>query len=156
MPVPTATPATFDLETTGRLRTVLGQLSRRLRPTPAGREAGLTPTRTAVLLRIDRHGALRVAELAEAEGINPTMLSRVLSDLSDAGLVARESDPADRRAAWAKSTPAGQRLAAQIRRERNEALNHALQGLNGAQRGAIERALPALEALAEQLREEPA
>jgi DNA-binding MarR family transcriptional regulator len=94
-----------------------------------------------------------MAELAESEGINPTMLSRVVSDLSGAGLVERVSDANDRRAAWVGITRKGKRLAERMRAERTEAVNEAMSGLSGEERRAIEAALPALEALAEELRE---
>jgi DNA-binding MarR family transcriptional regulator len=132
---------------------VIGRLSRRLRPTAAGAAAGLTPTRVSVLLHVVRAGQVRLSEIAEAEGINPTMLSRVVSDLSEAGILERISDPDDRRAAWAKATPAGRRLAERVRRERTDALNAALAGLEEAELRELERALPALEGLAERLRE---
>ena len=57
------------------------------------------------------------------------MLSRVISDLVAAGLVARTSDDGDRRAAWVTPTAAGRKLAERIRRERTAALNEALEGL---------------------------
>ena len=92
-----------------------------------------------------------MGELASAESLNPTMLSRIISDLVDAGLAARTSDDGDRRAAWVKTTPAGRKLAERMRRERTTAINQALEGLPETDRRMIERALPALEALAEQL-----
>jgi DNA-binding MarR family transcriptional regulator len=58
-------------------------LSRRLRPTAAGAAAGLTPTRISVLFTIARRGPIRLSELAQAEGLNPTMLSRVIADFAD-------------------------------------------------------------------------
>jgi DNA-binding MarR family transcriptional regulator len=130
---------------------VLGTLTRRLRPTPAGVAAGLTPTRAAILLHIVRGGRVRVADVAQAEGLNPTMLSRVTSDLRDAGLIERTSDDSDRRAAWLQPTAAGRRLAERVRRERSAALGAALEQLPPTERAAIEHALPALEALAERL-----
>ncbi len=94
-----------------------------------------------------------MAELAESEGINPTMLSRVVSDLAGAGLVERVSDVNDRRAAWVGITKKGKRLAERMRSERTEAVNAAIRGLSAEERHRIESALPALEALAEQLKE---
>ena len=93
-----------------------------------------------------------MSELAESEGINPTMLSRVVADLVDAGLLQRASDEGDRRAAWVKATAAGKRLSDRIHRERTEAVNTALAALSEADRSLIEQALPALEQLAEQVR----
>jgi DNA-binding MarR family transcriptional regulator len=143
----------LDLETTARLRAVLGKLSRRLRPTPAAMAAGLTPTRSSVLLNVVREGKIRLSDLAAAEAINPTQLSRAIAQLVDDGLVERSADQGDRRAAWVKSTPAGKRLAQRIRRERTDALNLALEGLGPADRERILAALDSLERLAGQLQD---
>ena len=144
--------ATIDTETTPRLRAVIGRLSRRLRPTDAAVAAGLTPTKISVLLHVARAGRIRLSELSEAEGINPTMMSRVIADLTESGLVERASDPGDRRAALVEATAAGRKLAERIRRERTDALNVALDGLDERERSQIEAALPALERLAEELK----
>jgi DNA-binding MarR family transcriptional regulator len=145
-------PTLFDTETTARVRAVIGRLSRHLRPTAAGTAAGLTPTKTSILLAVVREGPVRLSTIAEAEGVNPTMLSRVIGHLADLGLVERTSDEADRRAAWLRATPAGQELVGRIRRERTDALNAALANLTRTERDQIEAALPALERLADQLR----
>ncbi len=147
-----ATATASELDTAARLRAALGRLSRRLRPTEAGAAAGLTPTRVTILLRIVRAGPIRLSELAESEGINPTMLSRAISNLVDAGLLERTSDVGDRRSAWVQSTGAGRELAERMRTERTDAVKLALHGLGEEHREALERALPALEALAEQLK----
>jgi DNA-binding MarR family transcriptional regulator len=149
-----ATQTSLDLDTTARLRAVIGRLSRRLRPTPAAVAAGLTPTRISVLLHVSRVGRIRLSELADAEGLNPTLLSRTVSNLADAGLLERVSDTDDRRAAWVGATAAGKRLSERIRRERTDALSAALEGLTDRERKAIESVLPALEHLAEELKED--
>ncbi len=95
---------------------------------------------------------MRLSELAEIEGINPTMLSRVTADLVEAGLLRRVSDAGDRRAAWVNATAAGRRLGQRIRRERTDAVKMALEGLSAGDRAAIERSLPALELLVEELK----
>lgn len=151
MTSPTATP--LDLDTTARLRAVIGRLSRRLRPTPTARAAGLTPTRISVLLTVVREGRIRLSDLATAEGINPTQLSRAVAHLVETGLVERSADEGDRRAAWLGPTAAGRRLTERIRRERTDALNVALEGLASDERERILAALTALERLAEQLRD---
>lgn len=151
-PAPTSPPP-LDTETAARLRTVIGRLARRLRSTAAAREAALTPTGISVLLNVTRNGLTRMADLAESEGINPTMLSRVVSDLADAGLVERVSDVNDKRAAWVSITKRGKRLAERMRSERTEAVNAAMRGLSREDRRRVESALPALEALAEELRD---
>ena len=142
-----------DADTATRLRVTIGRLSRRLRPTEAGVAAGLTPTKISVLLSVVREGPVRLSELAGAEALNPTMLSRVIAALVELGLVARTNDDGDRRAAWVQATPAGRRLAERMRRERTDALNLALAGLPEPDRRLLEQALPALEVLADQLRD---
>ena len=144
--------AIVDVDTAARLRVAVGRLSRRLRDTAAGSEAGMTPTRISVLLTVMRDGPIRLSELATAESLNPTMLSRIVSGLVERGLLERTSDDDDRRAAWVNATLAGRRLAKHIRSERTDAINAALEGLSVEHRGCLERALPALEALSEQLR----
>ena len=147
-----ATLTPLDIETTARLRAVIGRLSRRLRPTPTALAAGLTPTRISVLLTVVREGSIRLSDLADSEGINPTQLSRAVAHLLETGLVERSADEGDRRAAWVKPTPAGRRMAERIRRERTDALKLALEGLDSAERERIVAALDGLEHLAERLR----
>ncbi len=144
-------PTAVDTETAQRLRMVFGQLSRRLRPTEAGLAADLTPTRVAVLLNTVRNGPIRLAEVAEQEGLNPTLLSRTVANLAQDGLVTRTADESDRRSAWLDATPAGRELAEQIRAQRTHAVQVALAGLSPADRELIEAALPALERLAQGL-----
>lgn len=152
----TPTLSKLDLETAARLRMAIGKLSRRLRPTPAAVAAGLTPTQISLLLNVARQGPTRLSDLAAAEAINPTQLSRSVAHLVDIGAVERASDEGDRRAAWVKPTATGRRLAEKIRRERTDALNVALADLAPDERRRIEDAVPALEQLAEILKAEQA
>jgi DNA-binding MarR family transcriptional regulator len=142
-----------DTETAQRLRILFGRLARMLRPTAAGVAADLTPTRTAVLLNTVRNGPIRLAEVAEHEGLNPTLLSRTVANLAQAGLVTRTADETDRRSAWLDATPAGRELAEHIRAQRTHAVELALAQLSAEDRGLIEAAVPALEELAQHLHE---
>ena len=144
-----ATAAEAESEPTARLRAVLGRLSRRLRPTLAG--SGLTPSEISVLFTIVRFGPLRLSEVAEIERLNPTMLSRIAAQLSDAGLIRRSADPGDRRAALVQASAAGRRMRERIHRERTRALDAHVQELDESQREALWQALPVLEELAERL-----
>ncbi len=139
------------IDTTVRLRAVVGRLARRLRPTLAG--AGLTPTRISVLFTVSRRGPLRLSELAEIEGLNPTMLSRAIAELVEQGLMRRVADPGDRRAAVVDATAAGRRLRERILNERRDVLNVQLAQLSPEERRALDEALPVLEALAERLKD---
>jgi DNA-binding MarR family transcriptional regulator len=150
-PTPKPKPADTDTDTdaTARLRAVIGRLSRRLRPTVAG--SGLTPSQISVLFTIVRLGPLRLSEVAEIEGLNPTMLSRITGQLCDAGLIRRSADPADRRAAFVSATPAGRRIRERIHRERTQALSRHVEELDEDEREALWRALGVLEELARRL-----
>jgi DNA-binding MarR family transcriptional regulator len=136
---------------TQRLRIVVGRLARVLRTTEAGLAADLTPTRVAVLLNTVRNGPIRLADVAEQEGLNPTLLSRTVANLAQDGLVTRTADDLDRRSAWLDATPAGRELAADIRSQRTQAVEAALARLSTEDRKLIEEALPALEQFAEHL-----
>ena len=142
-----------DTDTPTRLRATIGRLHRRLRKTAAGAEAGLTPTRISLLHTIHRLGPLRLSELAAEEGINPTMLSRIVADLADGGLIDRVSDPGDKRAALVATTKKGSKLIERMRRERTDVLSVAITTLTYQERRLIEKALPALESLAENLKQ---
>jgi DNA-binding MarR family transcriptional regulator len=143
----------LDTDSATRLRVVIGRLSRQLRSTPSGLDAALTPTRISLMLSIDHNGPVRLSELADSEGINPTMLSRSVTQLVDAGLVTRTSDSADRRAAWVTATDAGHTLAERMRQERTDAVNAALSGLSASDRRTLEDAIGSLEALAAALKD---
>jgi DNA-binding MarR family transcriptional regulator len=148
-PEPSLGPNQLDTEQAARLRAVIGKLARRLRPTLAG--SNLTPIQTSVLFTIVRYGPLGLGEVAEIESVNPTMLSRITAQLCDAGLIRREADPGDRRAAFVKATAAGRRMRERIHRERTEALSAHVDKLDERERKALWKALPVLEALAEEL-----
>jgi DNA-binding MarR family transcriptional regulator len=134
-----------------RLRMVIARLSRRLERTHAG--AALTSVETTVLATIARRGPLGLSDLARAEGMNPSMLSRVVRHLEGSGLVVKRSDPDDRRAALVAVTPAGKRLHERIRAERSDALSALLGKLPPGEQAALHAGLPVLEGLAEQLKE---
>lgn len=141
--------AASQLDSTARLRAVIGRLSRRLRPTLAG--SGLTPSEISVLFTVVRVGPLRLSELAEIESVNPTMLSRITAQLCDAGLISRSADPGDRRAAFVQATATGRKLRERIHRERTLALSRHVESLDEREREALWNALPVLERLAEML-----
>ncbi len=154
MPAKTAernTSIANDGEVAGRLRTAVARISRRLRHVETRR--GLSPSQWEVLATVARSGSIRFADLAAAEGLNPTMLSRIAAKLEAGGLVARTQDQEDGRVAHLAITAAGRRLHAAVRAERTDALLLALDGLSDRDRRAVASALPALEAVAELLKD---
>ena len=69
----------------------------------------------ALLVLLDRCGPLRGRELAEFSRVDPSVISRQVAHLTDAGLVDREADPNDRRAQLLSLSPAGAALLAETR-----------------------------------------
>ena len=108
------------------MRRAIGRLNRRLRQTRAG--AQLSPSQYEVLATIVGRGPLRHADLAVMEGLNPTMLSRIIGKLEATGLVARLADAGDGRVVHVAATKRGRDLVARIRSERSDALERRPQG----------------------------
>jgi DNA-binding MarR family transcriptional regulator len=134
-----------------RIRAALWRLSREL---IVGSESdNLTPTQASVLTIIHMQGPLGTQDLVATEGINPTMASRIVSELVRRGWVERNPDPSDARGTLAQVTPRGAAVSSRIRRQRNASLAKAMRTLPGSMSGAIEAALPALELLAARLRD---
>jgi DNA-binding MarR family transcriptional regulator len=129
-----------------RLRVALARLSRRLRRHAL---AGLTPTQLAALSTVEQAGPLRLGDLAAAEGIAPSTLTRMVAVLEELGYVRRDSDPKDARASTMAITPKGHETLEQLREEGTALLTKWLAQLSAEQRSALAAALPALESLAE-------
>jgi DNA-binding MarR family transcriptional regulator len=136
---------------TARLRIAIARVSRRLRPTAAA--GTMTTTEVDLLVAIDRHGPLRLSDLAGFAGLNPTMLSRLIPKLEVAGLMRRLVAEGDRRVCRVEITAKGRRLLERIRTERNDSLSRLLGDLNDADRQTLVAAVPILEALAERMLE---
>ena len=141
----------MDSDAVIRLRRVVLKLARQLNA--ASREEGLTPTQASVLGITTVRGPLSLAELTEIEGINPTMLSRVIGKLDEHGLIKRLRDPGDFRAARVEVTPKGRGVYQRITAQRSAVISESVTGLPAGQQAALVAALPALENLAEDLRE---
>ncbi len=133
-----------------RLRRVIAKLARQLNASSTG--AGLTPSQASALGLIVARGPLGLGELAELEGLNPTMLSRVVGKLHSLGLIERIRDQADLRNVTVVSSAAGRRVDKQIKARRAAAISQWLELLGTEQVAALTAALPALEVLADTMR----
>jgi DNA-binding MarR family transcriptional regulator len=129
-----------------RLRVAIARLSRRLRKHEL---AGLTPTQLAALSTVERTGPLRLGDLAAAEGIAPSTLTRLVSALEEQGYVERNAVPGDARAWMLAVTARGHEVLEQIRQENTLLLADSLLTLSPGQLAALAAALPALEQLAD-------
>jgi DNA-binding MarR family transcriptional regulator len=144
----------FEHEDVVRLRAALGRISRQLdRNVSSG---GMTRTQLSILATIAFRGPIGSGELAEIEGMNPTMLSRILTKLETTGLVVRTPDPNDGRAVRVAITKAGQRSQERLRDERARLLADRLERLPSTRTNDLLAALPALEELAVEMSREAA
>ncbi len=128
-----------------RLRVAIARLSRRLRRHEL---AGLTPTQLAALSTVERSGPLRLGDLAAAEGIAPSTLTRLVAVLEELGYVQRCADPKDARASTLAITQMGHETLERLREEGTVLLTQSLLLLTPEQRAALAAAVPALEQLA--------
>ena len=129
-----------------RLRLDISRLARRLRQ-EAGAE--LSPSQTAALATIERHGPLTPSELAERERVQRPTVTRVLARLEVAGLVERAADPQVRRCSLVSISPAGSALMDAVRDRKNAYLGRRIAALDAADREALERAAAILERMLE-------
>lgn len=136
----------IDPDDVARLRTVIGRLSRLLNASVS--DVGLTPTQLAVLGSVVRRGPIGVGDLAEFEGINPTMLSRIVGKLGEADMIVRVADPDDGRAARVQVTRAGVQLHHRAQSQRTAVLSQRLRDATPAQIATLIAALPTLEIVA--------
>ncbi|HEU5271258.1 MAG TPA: MarR family winged helix-turn-helix transcriptional regulator [Jatrophihabitans sp.] len=139
----------LDIDDVARLRIALARISRAV--DRMSNEAGFTRTQLSVLGTVARLKSVGMGELAEIEGLNPTMLSRVVGQLEDAGLITRGSDEADRRSVRVGLTAAGRSLQLKLRKRRTEVFARQLGALPAGQAADLLDALPAMEALADQM-----
>jgi DNA-binding MarR family transcriptional regulator len=140
----------MDAELVSRLRSVIHRLARVLNDTSTGED--LTPTQYSVLAMVRVRGPLGLTDLTELEGLNPTMLSRIVKVLDERGLIRRMQDPGDLRAARVAVTPAGERVHDRVREQRTKVVSECLLGLPSDTRARLLAAVPDLEALAEALK----
>jgi DNA-binding MarR family transcriptional regulator len=125
-----------------RLRLDISRMARRLRQ-EAGAE--LTPSQTAALATIEKHGPLTPSELATRERIQRPTATRVLGFLEEAGLITRAADPTDRRCSLVSVSPAGGELLGVLRTRKDAYLAQRLEALSSDDRAALDRAAEILE-----------
>lgn len=135
-----------------RLRSAVSRMARWLRPTAAA--GSLTTTEVDMLVVAEGRGPARMSDLALFCGVNPTMLSRMVPRLEELGLLARQTDPSDKRVCRVEATPEGRALLERVRSERDDVLSKLLDELGEPERRALAAATPVLEKLAERLRDQ--
>ncbi len=128
-----------------RLRVAIARVSRSLRRHEL---AGLTPTQLSALATVEQAGPVRLGDLAAAEKIAPSTLTRLVTVLEERGYVERHPVPGDARASTLAITAEGHAILEQIRRESTILLADNLRTLSPDELTALAAALPALEHIA--------
>jgi DNA-binding MarR family transcriptional regulator len=128
-----------------RLHSAAIHLLRRVRRVDSA--TGLTAARLSALSVIAFAGPIRVSALASAEQVRTPTITPIVAALEREGLVTREADASDARAAILRATPKGIRVMGEGRARRVALLAAELADLSAAERAALERAVRILERL---------
>ena len=107
------------------LRVLFSRLRRRLLEVATADD--LTPSQTAVLIRLVKDGPASTSQLAGAERVRPQSMATTLSGLDRHGMIVRTQDPEDGRRQLVDLTALGRRHGENDRKVRNEWLVRALQ-----------------------------
>lgn len=117
-----------------RLEVALFAAARRLAKASGEAPKGLDRGGYWVLAKLASLAPIRLSDLSVALELDPSTVSRHIKALWHAGLVGRESDPGDRRAALLTPTDAGREALESSRRMRLQALADAMAGWPEADR----------------------
>jgi DNA-binding MarR family transcriptional regulator len=107
--------------------------------------SGLTPTRLSALSVVVYAGPLTLGRLADAEGVRPPTMTRIVQALEQLGLVRRTSSPADRRSVQIEVTPLGGSVLDDARERRLRRLAGLLAGLDEQELEAVGHAAELIE-----------
>src|ERR1700728_2581587 len=119
-----------DDELASRLRVAVVRLNRKLRQQAL---AGLSPAQASALGTVNRLANPTLGELAAAEQVQPPTVTRLVTSLESAGLVAREPAGLDRRVVRVRTTTEGRRNLQRIRTLKNAFLTRRLAALGQAE-----------------------
>jgi DNA-binding MarR family transcriptional regulator len=131
------------------LRGAVTPLARALRQ-QTGNSA--TATQVAAVATIERHGPMTLGELAERERVSPPMVTKIVATLEELGLIAKVTDPADRRVCRVELNAAGRTWLRDSRARANVWLAARLEDFSDDERARLVDVIPLLERLTEQER----
>ncbi|WP_328328946.1 MarR family transcriptional regulator [Kribbella sp. NBC_00382] len=147
MPEIVAQQVKSDVGLASALRSSTLRLSRQIR---RQRVEGhdLTANQLGVLGALGKHDAMTIGELAAHEQVKPPSMTRIVSNMEEAGLVVRRPHDTDKRQIVVELTQAAHDLLHANRRRRDEWLQTKLKKLTPEERDILRKAAPVLERLA--------
>ncbi len=128
----------------------LRRATRRAADRPA-KLASLTGAQIELVRLVRRHPGISVAEAAEELRLAPNTVSTLVRRLSDAGVLLRAADDADRRVARLDLQPRLRREVEAWRDRRVERIERAVAALPAGDRRKLEAAVPVLARLAQEI-----
>ncbi|WP_329000011.1 MarR family transcriptional regulator [Kribbella sp. NBC_00709] len=135
------------------LLAAIGLVRRRLRRS-AGRPPALstlTGSQAELVRLVRRNPGISVAEAAAELGLVANTVSTLVGQLTERGMLLRRSDESDRRVARLTLTEPAREQVEAWRDRRTALVTEALDGLDPADRDALQAVLPVLGVLAERL-----
>ena len=114
----------------------------------ADQETGVSPPRLSALSVLVFGGPQSLASLANAEGVKPPTMSKLVAELEALDLVAKSPDPKDGRGLVISATLRGRKLMLEGRDRRLAILKHRLKRLSKAELAKLHAAAPLLLELA--------
>lgn len=129
------------------LRITVQRLSRRIRS--EADPGDVSEAQYSVLAGLHHFGPSTPGAIADREGVQPPTMTRTLSTLDKAGLVARSAHPTDGRQVLIDISAAGRELVEETRRRRNHWMAQHLRGLSAEERATLTDAVAILRRVME-------
>jgi DNA-binding MarR family transcriptional regulator len=124
------------------------RLAQRVRQ-EAGNDADLSPSRFSVLSYVVASTQVRMSDLARAENVSKSTITRIVSRLADQEFVRLVPDPRDGRSTLVAATPEGREVVTATAAQFDAYLDERLRGFTEIERTALQVAVLAMERLAE-------
>lgn len=140
--MPSSSPAASQNELADAIRLVTGRISRRLRQQSLG---DLTLSQRSVLVTLERHGVMRMGELARIENVSPPSITGIVGRLEAKGLVNRVADPQDARSTRVEITSDAVDRLETTRRERSAFLADRIRRLSESELASLAAGIEILD-----------
>jgi DNA-binding MarR family transcriptional regulator len=118
------------------------------------RFSGMSQPRRQLLALLAQEGELRHADLQRRLGLDGATITRLVKEFERAGVLTRRLDPQDNRYTLVTATDAGRRLIADLAEAHRRFQRRLLAGIPREEQAVVTRALAALRANGDALRDE--